>query len=133
MEKALLIEFDPRTGVRTGGINPRDQHLACRGWQNLDSEPALEIRLIDDGRDLTPYQNVKGVTILEGKDAINAAIQEYIPIQYAIQSETLMLEHMKEKNLSLSLFVGKNMNEIAKMALELGLAGVSELKPRLLE
>ena len=133
MERALLIEWDSRTGIRAGGIDPRDKNLPCYGWQNMDVEPCLEIRLVTDDRKLDMYKGQQGITILEGKDAINAAITANVAAQYQIQSETLMLEHMKEKKLSLDIFAGKTMNEIAKEASKQGLVGVIERKPKLLE
>ena len=132
--RALLIEFDVKTGARAGGISPKDKDLPCYGWQNLEVEPALEIRLVMDyRRSLEMYKGQKGITFLEGKDAINAAIQAHVPSQYIIQSETLMLEHMKEKGLKLKDFASKSMKEIAIMAFAEGLAGVIERKPKLLE
>ena len=130
---ALLIEFDLSTGWRAGGINPKDKHLLCHGWQNLDSEPGLEIRMITDGRDVEQYRGKQGVTILEGKDEINAAIEANIPTRYSIQSEALMIENLKENGGKLKQFAGKNMGEIAKEAHRQGLAGVVERKPKLVE
>lgn len=127
--RALLIEFDLRTGKRAGGINNKDPKLLCHGWQNLDSEPALEIRLVEDDRDLSSLEGVKGVTILEGKKAINNAIDANIPPQYGVKSEYLMREHMKEKNIPLAVFEGMNMRDIAKKAYQLGLIGAIERKP----
>ena len=127
--RALLIEFDLKTGKRAGGINPKDPKLQCYGWQDLDSDPALEIRLVEDDRDLSSLEGVKGVTILEGKEAINNAIDAYIPSQYGVQSEFLMREHMKERSIPLDSFKNMNMREIAKKAHELGLVGVIERKP----
>ncbi len=127
--RALLIEVDFSTRVRAGGINPKDKHLLCHGWQNLDSTPGLEIRLIEDGRSIEQYRGKQGVTILEGKDEINAAIEANIPTKYSIQSELLMIESLKESGGKLKQFAGKDMNEIAKEAHKQGLAGVVERKP----
>ncbi len=131
MEKALLIEVDFSTGKRAGDINPKDPMLRCNGWQNLDSTPGLEIRLVEDDRDLSVYKDVLGVTILEGKDTINTAIQKHIPTKYSVKSEVLMLEHMKQRGILLDTLVGKE--DIAKEAHNMGLAGVIERKPKLLE
>lgn len=127
--RALLIEWNPKTGERAGRINPRDPKLQCYGWQNSDIDPAIEIRVVEDDRDLSSLKGVKGVTILNGKKAINDAIDRYIPPKYGIHSEYLMREHMKEKNISLESFVGMNMREIAKEAHKRGLLGVTERKP----
>ena len=74
MEVALLIEFDLSTGRRPGGIDPRDPGLRCYGWQNLDTIPAKEIRLIVDGRDPKQYEGIEGIKILWGRDEINKAM-----------------------------------------------------------
>lgn len=131
--RALLIEFNLKTGERAGGIDPRDNKLQCYGWQNLEATPALEIRIVEDDRDLSSYAGIEGVTILEGKAAINDAIQAHIPTRYSIQDMSLVLEHARQKGLSLDRFVGKNLNEIAKEAIENRLAGVVEVKPQLIE
>lgn len=131
--KALLIEFDLRTGVRAGGINPKDPKLQCHGWQDLESKPAKEIRLVEDDRDLSKYEIVEGVTILDGVDEINAAIQAYIPSKYKVTDMTLMIEHAKSKGINLDRFIGMNPSQVAKEAFNQGLAGVSERKPELVE
>lgn len=131
--KALLIEFDLSTGKRAGNISPHDRGLPCRGWQNLETTPALEIRLIADDRDVSQYEGITGVTILDGKEAINQAIQADIPSQYKVVSETILIEAMKEKRIPLSEVAGKRMDKIAKFAIENSLAGALERKPRLLE
>lgn len=131
--KALLIEFDLFSGLRAGDISPRDPKLPCRGWQNLDRKPALEIRLVQDNRDLSQYEGVQGVTVLDGKDAINAAIQANIPSRFQIVDKEVMIEHMKEKGVSFNSLVGKGAEEIAKFCLDQGVAGVLERKPELLE
>lgn len=127
--RALLIEFNLRTGERAGGINPKDPKLPCYGWQNLESTPALEIRLVEDERDLSKLVGIKGITILEGREEINQAIQANIPAIYSVKDMALMLEHMRQKQLPVDRFAGKSMAEIAKEAHDLGLAGVTERKP----
>jgi len=127
--RALLIEWNSKTGKRAGNINPRDPKLQCYGWQNTEREPALEIRLVEDNRDLSSLRGVQGITILEGKDAINEAIEANMPTLYAVKSEYLMREHMKEKKIPLQRFKDMDMNQIAKEAHKLGLVGVIERKP----
>ena len=127
--RALLIEVDFRTGKRAGDVNPKDPKLQCYGWQDLESTPGLEIRVVEDDRDLSQYKGVKGVTILDGKKAINDAIDTYIPIQYAVKNEALLLAHLKERGISLDTLAGKTLDMAAKDLFTQGLAGVRERKP----
>ena len=95
--RALLIEWE-RNGRRAGNINNRDVNLECRSWQNMDVTPQLELRLVNDDRDLSVYEGVDGVTVILGAEAINAAIDEHFPTQYSLQDEFLYQEHFKQKN-----------------------------------
>ena len=121
---ALLIEFDLRSGRRAGNINPRDRGLKCYGWQNLDEEDinakgyvwksdipagcrALEIRVVEDGRDLRQYEGIAGVTVLRGNKAINDALDKYFEqYDYALPTErtdaALFVEALREKGLKIS-------------------------------
>ncbi len=129
--KALLIEVDFRTGKRTGGINPKDPKLQCYGWQDLESKPGREIRIVEDDRDLSQYKDVSGVTILNGEKAINEAITANIPIKYGVNDKDLLLAHLKEKGISLDIFAGKSLQDAAKELYSQGLAGIVERKPEL--
>lgn len=131
--RALLIEWNTKTGIRAGNVNPRDPKLQCYGWQDLESKPALEIRLVEDDRSLNGYANVDGVTILEGKEAINAAITKYIPCKCAVKDSTLMVAAAQEAGVKLSEFAGKTPQEVARMAFDFGLAGVTERRPDLID
>lgn len=93
---ALLIEWE-RTGKRAGNINPKDPNLQCYGWQNMDVTPMLELRIVEDNRDLSHLEGVKGVTIIEGKSDINKAIDDNFPPQYHLSDEFLYQEHFKQK------------------------------------
>jgi len=120
----LLIEFDLRTGRRAGNISPKDAGLKCYGWQNLDEEDinikgytwrsdlpagsrALEIRVVEDGRDISQYEGVAGVTILRGDASINEALDRYFE-QYMYAAPTreaeavLFAEALKEKGVRVS-------------------------------
>ena len=127
--KALLIEVDFSTGRRAGGIKTKSNpNLMCHGWQDTDA--GLEIRLVMDG-DTKPYENVKGITILDGEKAINKAIQANIPVKYAVKDKELLLAHIKEKGVSLDTFAGKSLQDAAKELHSQGLAGITERKPKL--
>jgi len=120
----LLIEFDLRTGRRAGGIDPRDGGLKCYRWQNLEEEDinakgyvwrsdippglrALEIRVIEDGRDVSQYEGIPGVTVLRGSREINEALDRYFE-QYmyvlppGAAESALLAEALKEKGLKAS-------------------------------
>ncbi len=129
--RALLIEFDLKTGKRAGSINPKDPKLPCHGWQDLEREPAIEIRLVEDDRDLSSLEGVGGVTILEGKPAINKAILANIPTRYAVKDKELLLAHMKEKRISLGTLAGKTLSEAAKELYDKGLAGIKRTESKL--
>ncbi|GAI76761.1 unnamed protein product [marine sediment metagenome] len=126
--KALLIEVDFSTGRRAGGIQIKNNpNLWCDGWQDL--EAGLEIRIVKDGN-TKPYEGVKGITILDGEKAINAAIDANIPTQYAVRDMNLLIAHMKEKGISLDTVANKSAKQIAQEAFALNLAGITERKPK---
>ena len=79
---ALLIEWNIHTGKRAGNIDPNDPKLQCYGWQVWEEEPALELRLIEDDRDISQYENIEGVTIIRGVKAINKCIADNFPPRY---------------------------------------------------
>ena len=127
--KALLIEVDFSTGKRAGGIKTKNNpNLMCHGWQDLESTPGKEIRIVEDGN-TQPYEGIPGITILNGKKEINAAIDANIPIKYAVKDKELSLSHLKEKGVSLDTFAGKSLQDGAKELCEQGLAGIVERKP----
>lgn len=124
MKRALLIEFDLHTGKRAGGINNKDPNLLCHGWQDLDSEPAREIRLVMDNRDMNQYKGMPGVTVLNGVAAINQAIDDVMPIQYKVTSEVLLAEHIRQRGISLDDYAGKSEKEIIVDLFNKGLVGI---------
>lgn len=127
--KALLIEVDFTTGRRAGGIHTKNNpNLMCHGWQDLESTPGLEIRLVVD-EDTQPYENIPGITILNGKAEINAAIDTHIPIKYGVADKELLLAHLKERGISLSTITG-TLQESARALFSQGLAGITERKPK---
>ena len=116
--EALLIEFDARTGIRAGKINPKDPKLQCHGWQDLESTPAKEVRIIEDGRNLSQYEGMEGVTVLRGKAKINEAISSICKPRYVVEHEILLQEHLKQKNIELSDYEGQSLQEILKDLVE---------------
>lgn len=81
MHRALLVEVDYQSGRRAGGVDPRDANLQSYGWQSLPGQdgPSVEIRVVEDDRDLSDYRSAAGVRVLEGEEEINKAIEKYIP------------------------------------------------------
>ncbi|GAH51718.1 unnamed protein product [marine sediment metagenome] len=110
----LLIEFDANTGVRAGGINPNDPKLQCYGWQDLESTPAKEVRVIEDDRDIEQYEGIQGVTVLRGKPEIKQAILSICKDRYTVENEPLFLEHLRQKNIKLDDYEGWDPREILK-------------------
>lgn len=126
--KALLVEFNGKTGKRAGNIDPNDPKLQCYGWQNLDVHPAIEIRVIEDDRDVSQYDGIGGVTVLGNKTEINTAIDEHIPIRYRIDNEVIFQEHLREKKIKLSKIEG-NTKDVLKELFKQGVKGMVESKP----
>lgn len=132
-KKALLIEWNPSSGKRAGNINPRDKNLRCSGWQNMDVTPALELRLVEDNRDLRQYIGIQGVTILDGKDTINAAIDANFPVKISIEDELIYSEHFKENVRDKNIDIGKlsdNRDERLRELKSNGIKGIREIKPQ---
>lgn len=114
MIRALLIEFDVSTGERPADIKSNDPGLWCYGWQKLDVEPALEIRLVRDDRDIGQYEGVLGVTILEGEAAINAAIDALELERHSINDEVLFRMSVEQKGIDLSVYEGWKTSDVLK-------------------
>jgi hypothetical protein len=131
--QGLLIEWDPVTGKRAGNINPKkDRNLRCNGWQNMDVVPALELRLVEDDRDIS-YEGIEGITVLNGRAEINKAIDENFPSKIVIEDELLYSEHVKEKIREKQIKIDKlpdNQNErLIELKNKYGVKGIREIKP----
>jgi len=131
MKRALLIEWDPSTGTRAGNINPRDPKLQCNGWQNMDVNPAIELRLVNDDRDLSIYEGVIGVELLTGTDAINAAIVSNFSSRMKIEDELIYTEHFKSKRGEIDIDSLPDDRESRLRVLKTlhGVKGIKETKP----
>jgi len=79
--RGLLIEVDYQSGARAGGINPRDPNLQSYGWQSLPNEsgPDVEVRVVEDDRDLSQYEGEPGIRVLKNEEEVRQAIEEYVP------------------------------------------------------
>lgn len=114
VKKALLIEFNVSTGKRPGDIVSNDPGLRCYGWQKLDVVPALEIRMIEDARDVSWYEGRSGVTILEGEAAIDAAIDALELERYSVDSPDLFRASLEHKNIDLDQYKGWKTADVLK-------------------
>jgi len=126
--KALLIEFDVNTGIRPGNINPNDPKLQCYGWQNLELSPQVEIRVIEDDRDVSQYEGVRGVTVLRNKTEINQAIDQNVPVRFSIDNDALLREHLRQKQIKLDEIPGRS-QDVLKELFQKGIKGIRESKP----
>ena len=88
---ALKIKVDFETGERAGRINPKDPGLYTLA-QNL--EDGYEIRLVLDNRDISVYQGIEGVEVIEGVENIDAAIEALLPDeeQYLFARDDLLVQ-----------------------------------------
>lgn len=131
-KKALLIEWDPTTGERSGNINPRDPKLHCNGWQNMDVVPAIELRLVNDDRDLSIYDEVDGVTSIIGVDEINKTITSNFPSKWKIDDELIYTEHVKSKQGHIDIdSLPDGREERLKVLSEIHkIKGIKEVKPQ---
>lgn len=130
--KALLIEWDPNTGKRAGNINPKDQNLRCSGWQNMDVTPAIELRLVED-EEIGRYYTGEGVTVLRGKEEINAAIDANFPSKIVIEDKLMYEEHVKEqigdKKIKIADLPDDRTKRLKELKDKYGIKGICEIKP----
>ena len=134
MVRALLIEFDVNTGKRAGEINPKDPKLQCYGWQDLESVPAREVRVVEDDRDLSQYEGIAGITILSGEVEINQAIEAVVPERFFIQEQTLFQEDLRQRGISLaSDYSGWDTPAILKDLHTKGVVGIKKDLPLKIE
>lgn len=127
--KALLIEFDLGTGIRAGNISPRDPKLRCYGWQDLESRPAKEIRLIEDERDVRQYENIQGVGILNNDDEIEEAIEKNIPEKIGVENEMMMKLDIEQRGIQIKDIRAENITELLQELKKLGVKGITTKKP----
>ena len=119
--KALLIEFNDRTGARAGNISPKNPNLPCYGWQDLDSVPAKEIRVVIDNN-TTPYEGIKGVTILYYNAEINTEIDK-LPTRESIDDPTLFNLDIGQRKIKIKDLEGDT-KQIIKHLGSLGVKGI---------
>ncbi len=94
--KALLIEFNVTTGQRPAGIEANDPKLQCYGWQNLEVNPCLEIRVIEDDRDISQYEGKQGITVLFIRLSASPLVVDKIAAQDGdrlLDTEPLLFSH----------------------------------------
>ncbi len=126
--KAIRVDVNYATGKRAGGVNPKDLNLVGHpSWQNIDK--GVEIRLVANGN-VAQYQNVAGVTVLEGEAAIDAAVDEIYETKYAVVNEALLSHSIVQKNIDLTgLSPDLTQEEMAKALYDMGALGVKKSAP----
>jgi len=131
--EALLIEWNTDTGKRAGDINPNDPNLQCYGWQNMDVDPAIELRLVVDNVHKKAYETT-GITVLIGKDKINAAIDANFPSKISIQDDLIYSEHVKEKIKNKSIIIDNlpddHNDRLKELMTTHSVKGIVEQKPQ---
>ena len=127
--KALRVQVDFQTGRRAGGINPKDRSLATHpSWQNPDM--GIEITLVRDGH-AERFQGMEGIEILDGREAIDAAVQAIQPEeQFSIKTEGLLVEYIRQASVDIRGLKGKSMNEVARDLFDRGCPGVVKRERR---
>jgi len=137
--RALLIDVDFRTGVRAGGIDPKDPGLRCwTGWQKWDDETGLgqEMRLVlDDERPLAALKGVPGVTILNLEHKIDEALARFDQkdTRYMIDPVMIPLLALQVQQQGVQLptrsYCGR-VDELERHLHAQGVVGIKEIKPR---
>lgn len=132
MHRALFVEVDFRTGERAGEIDPKDENLQCYNWQSLPSDDGddVELRLVEDDRDLSQYEDVDGVTVLEGKEAINQKIKEMSPDdgEWFISSEVMFNTYIQSQNVDIDQYPEEEQAMLEQMAND-GVRGIEYNEP----
>lgn len=137
--KGLLIEFDvtrgDRGGGRPAGVRAKDPGLQCYGWQDLEATPQVEIRVIEDDRDISQFEGreAEGVKVLYTDEEIQAEIDK-LPAKYSVEDSDLFQAHIRQKNIDLDTLKGKTNREQLAELHELGVKGVRKYaRPSLTE
>ena len=129
--KALRIQVDFTSGKRAKGkLEHKDKNLRCNSlWQNLDD--GVEIRIVVNG-DTGPYAGIEGVEILDGPEAIDAAVKEIQPAElttYTITSEALLGASLnRRRDLDHIIEVGGDEHTVLGELQRAGVLGISANK-----
>jgi len=132
---ALVIEFDPITGWRAGGIKiPGDvKKFFCPPlWQYL--EKGIEMRLIvDPSIDPEAFKGLPGIQVIEGKTAINQKAKELFKPQYFITDriffEFSLKQLLEQGSITLSDLQRYSGQEGLKFLKERGCLGIQKRDP----
>nr|QBN22361.1 hypothetical protein [uncultured archaeon] len=125
--KGLLIDVDFNTRERAGGIDPNDPGLECRAWQNLDT--GKEIRIIKDDRDVTQYEGIDGITVLNSDAEINNAIDNNVPTRYSVDEDAIFKKSIDQKGLDLDNFPNDTQQMLEQLYENHGVKGISKSTP----
>jgi len=126
--KGLRIEFDVSRGDgggRPDGVRAKDPALQCYGWQDLDSTPQVEIRIIEDDRDISQFEGreAEGVKVLYTDEEIQTEIDK-LPTRCSIDSPELFQADIQKKGINLNTLKGKTSGEQIAELHALGVKGI---------
>ena len=133
--KALLIAFDGATGRRPAGIKANDPKLQCYGWQQLATTPCLEVRVIEDDRDIAQYEGreAEGLQVLHDDQEIQAAIDANMPPYYKQEDENLVRMDVEQRQIRLQDIPGSTEDVLCELH-RLGVKGIRQVpRQKLLE
>lgn len=124
--QAMLVKADYGTGKRAGNIDPRSGLTRTHvSWQ--DVEKGFEVRVALDGN-YAPYQNVPGITILNGEAEIRAVLKKMVRTGYLLDSDVLAAESIRQNNINIQGIDTKaSRSSIAKELYDRGVLGVSKV------
>lgn len=126
--KALLIQFDVSRGDRGGrpaGVLSRDPALQCYGWQDLDSTPQTEIRVIEDDRDISQFEGreTEGIKVLYTDEEVQSEIDK-LPARFNVEDSDLFQAHIKQKGVVIDSLNGKTTQEQLEELYIQGIKGI---------
>ncbi len=127
--KALLIEFNIESGKRAGDLKIKGNlDLFChRGWQELDTIPAREIREVKDGRDISQYETIDGITPLYTNEEIRQALEQYIDPRYKIDNESLFQMSIDSKGIDVNDIDVPSTQELLEELYDRGVKGIKKI------
>ena len=100
----------------------------------MDVTPAIELRVVEDDRDLSQYDAEEGVTILNGRTEINTTIDDKFPSKISIDDELLYSEHFKEqlgnKKIRITDLPDDRQKRLKELKEKYHIKGIKEIEPQ---